>query len=109
MPTQEFICDDCGTKVTAAKADARVCPKCGVDMRWLCGGGIREGDYSHTSSSLAINPCQTKAHRVLFPGIDVLPDGRIHFDSIKKQSEYCDKTGFEKMPQKIKNKGVNIA
>jgi len=68
---QEFICDNCDTKVTATNAKARVCPKCGADMRWLCGGGIREGDYHHTSSSLAINPCQTKVHRKLFPGIDV--------------------------------------
>jgi len=106
---QEFICDNCDTKVTATNAKARVCPKCGADMRWLCGGGIREGDYHHTSSSLAINPCQTKVHRKLFPGIDVLPDGRLHFDSVKKQSNYCKQTGFVKMPQKIRNKGERIA
>jgi len=69
----------------------------------------KRGDYSHTSMSLAINPCQTKVHRKLFPGIGVLPDGQLHFDSVKKQSDYGKKTGFEKMPQKIRNKGVKIA
>ncbi len=110
MAIQNFTCGKCGTEISDDNANGvHKCPDCGTDMRWECGGGICEGDYSHTSSSLAINPCQTKAHRKLFPGIDVLPDGRIHFDSVKKQSDYCKQTGFEKMPQKIKSKGVKIA
>lgn len=109
MTIQRFICD-CGTETTDDNSrGVHKCPDCDKDMKWLCGGGIQKGDYSHTSSSLAINPCQTKVHRKLFPGIDVLPDGRIRFDSVKKQSDYCKKTGFEKIPQKIKNKGVKIA
>lgn len=109
MTIQRFICD-CGTETTDDNSrGVHKCPDCNKDMKWLCGGGIQEGDYSHTSSSLAINPCQKKVHRKLFPGIDVLSDGRIHFDSVKKQSDYCEQTGFEKIPQKIKNKGVKIA
>ena len=110
MAVQEFICDACGTEISDDNSNGiHKCLKCGADMRWRCGGGIREGDYSHTSSSLAINPCQMKAHRKLFPGIDVLPDGQIHFDSVKKQSDYLKKTGFVKVPQKIRKKGVKIA
>lgn len=88
------------------------CSKCNDPMHYVYTRnelGIANGDYEHISDSLAINPCQTKAHRKLFPGIDVLPDGRLSFDSAKKQSDYCKKTGFEKMPQKIKQKGVKIS
>lgn len=109
MAIQHFTCTECGTTLedTTSKGIHK-CPKCGEDMRWDCGGGIADGDYSHTSASLAINPCQTKAHRKLFPGIDVLPDGQIHFDSVKKQSDYNEKTGFEKVTQKTRQKGVRI-
>ncbi len=109
MVIQHFTCLECGTKIEDDNSDGiHHCPKCGSDMRWDCGGGIAEGDYSHTSASLAINPCQTKAHKKIFPGIDVLPDGQIHFDSVKKQSDYNEKTGFEKVTQKIRQKGVRI-
>jgi len=107
---QEFICDSCGAEVTDDNADGvHICPKCGADMRWRCGGGIAPGDYSHTSSSLAINPCQIKAHRKLFPGVDVLPDGQPHFTSVRQQSKYLKQTGFEKNTQKIRKKGVRIS
>ena len=110
MAIQHFTCPECGTEIEDDNANGiHQCPQCGADMRWDCGGGIMPGDYNHVSASLAINPCQTKAHRKLFPGIDVLPDGQLHFDSVRKQSEYCQKTGFEKMPQKIKQKGVKIS
>ena len=74
MAIQHFTCPKCGTEIEDDNADGvHQCPKCGADMQWDCGGGIMPGDYGHTSASLAINPCQTKAHRKLFPGIDVLP------------------------------------
>jgi hypothetical protein len=107
---QEFICDACGFTCQDDNAEGvHVCKECGEDMRWLCGGGIRPGDYTHISESLAINPSQTKAHRKLFPGVDVLPDGRLGFNSVQQQSKYCQQTGFEKMPQKIKKHGKRIA
>ena len=110
MATQHFTCIECSTEIEDDNSEGiHICPKCGADMRWDCGGGIAPGDYNHISASLAINPCQIKAHRKLFPGVNVLPDGQIDFNSVKQQSDYCDKTGFEKMPQKIKNKGVKIA
>ncbi len=110
MPIHHFSCPDCSTKLEDSTCKGiHKCPECRADMNWDCGNvGISEGDYSHTSASLAINPCQTKAHKKLFPGIDVLPDGQIHFDSVKKQSDYNEKTGFEKVTQKIRQKGVRI-
>ena len=71
--------------------------------------GSADGDFSHTSASLAINPCQTKTHRKLFPGIGVLPDGQLHFDSVRKYSNYLKKTGFVKHSPKVKSKGTRIA
>ena len=107
---QKFICDVCGFTCTDDNADdTHVCTTCGADMRWDCGGGIREGDYTHVSESLAISPSQIPTHRKIFPGVDVLPDGRIAFNSVKQQSDYGDKTGFEKLPQKIRKKGKKIA
>ncbi len=85
--------------------------ECGDPMYYVCTRnlpGISDGDYSHTSASLAINPCQTRAHKKLFPGVDVLSDGQIRFNSVKQQSDYCEKTGFDKATQKTRQKGVRI-
>jgi hypothetical protein len=71
--------------------------------------GIADGDYSHTSASLAINPSQAAVHKKLFPGIGIKRDGQLHFDSVKKQSDYLKQTGFDKKPQKIRKKGKVIA
>jgi hypothetical protein len=92
--------------------EVEVCGKCGKTKHYVLTSnqaGIRDGDYYHISESLAINPSQTKVHRKLFPGVDVLSDGRIGFNSVKKQSDYLKKTGFNKHTQKIKKKGVRIA
>ena len=110
MAVHHFSCPECGIKIDDNTCKGiHKCPGCGSDMNWDCGNvGIAEGDYSHTSASLAINPCQTKAHKKLFPGVDVLSDGQIRFNSVKQQSDYCDKTGFDKVTQKIRQKGVRI-
>lgn len=110
MSIQHFTCLECETKVEDDNANGvHHCPQCEAVMKWDCGGGIAEGDYHHISASLAINPCQIKAHRKLFPGVNVLSDGQIDFNSVKQQSEYCDKTGFDKATQKIRKKGVKIS
>lgn len=92
--------------------DGECCQECWGDLYYVHtdrGSGIRAGDYHHVSESLAINPSQTKVHRKLFPGVDVLPDGRIGFNSVRQQSDYLKKTGFDKHPQKIKKHGKIIA
>ena len=110
MANHEFICDAC--KVIKETSDTRghKCPKCGEGMRWnLDGLGIPAGDYSHVSDALAIHPSQTAEHNQLFPGVKVHPDGRIEFNSVKQQDNYLDKTGFVKLPQKIKNRRKQLS
>ena len=63
------------------------------------------GDYEHISDSLAINPNQIEEHHRQFPGIDVLPDGRPRFTSVKQQSDYIEKCGFHKLCQKNRKLG----
>ena len=91
--------------------DAETCEKCGAVKHYVCTdrGPLITGDCHHVSESLAINPSQAATHRKLFPGIDVLPDGRIGFNSVKQRSDYLQKTGFEKKPQKIKKHGKVIS
>lgn len=83
------------------------------DIVCECGGsvvaGIRRrcnvcgpGDYRHISDSLAISPDQIPEHRQHFPDVEVLPDGRPKFTSVKQQERYLDATGFFK---EIKKRG----
>lgn len=83
--------------------DGDTCDKCGEVLTYAYtdrSPGIADGDYSHTSASLAINPSQARVHKKLFPGIGIKNDGQLHFDSVRKQSDYLKKTGFQKKPQK---------
>ena len=75
--------------------------RCGEPMYYVTTSnelGVGDGDYSHTSASLAISPSQAKVHKKLFPGIGIKRDGQLHFNSVKKQSDYLKKTGFVKHP-----------
>ena len=107
----QFICDDCGVGVQDTNTKGiHHCPKCGQDMRWdIKDIGIPDGDYHHTSDSLAFHPDDIPEHRKLFPGIEVTPEGQPQFTSVKQQEKYAEKAGFHKKPQKIKNRGVRIA
>ncbi len=116
MPLYLYKCEDCGIsgEDQCMMSDMKIsilCKCSGIMWRDLRAEHTtrHSGDYHHISDSLAINPCQTRVHRKLFPDVGVLPDGRLDFRSVKSQSDYCEKTGFEKMPQKIKNKGKQIA
>ena len=107
MAIHTFVCDKCGEIVHDTNTKGiHKCPKCGEDMRWdLSGIGIAAGNYNHISDSLAMHPSQIAEHKRLFPHIDVLPDGRPHFTSIRQQSNYLKEIGMYKEPQKLKNKG----
>jgi len=102
-----FVCDIC--KISIEDTDTKTihrCPKCNKDMRWdIAKIGIADGDYSHISDSLAINPSQIAEHNRMFPGIKVHPDGRPEFNSVKQQSDYLKKIGFVKHPQKLRGLG----
>lgn len=104
----KFICDDCKIIVEDSNTKSvHKCPNCGKDMYWDI--KLRQtGDYNFVSQSLAINPSQIPEHKKNFPNVDVLPDGRIRFNSYKQHDTYLKKTGFVKLPQKIKPKGVKI-
>ena len=104
MVIHNFICDTCGMVVEDINTNiVHICPVCGEEMRWdLDGCGIASGDYEHISDSLAMHPTQIAEHNQKFPGIDVMPDGRPRFTSVKQQSDYLDKIGMVKMTQKIR-------
>ncbi len=91
-------------KVNRVDEDDPICPICGEPkyLVYTKQGSNISGDYEHISDSLAINPSQEKAHRKLFPKVDVLPDGRLRFNSVRVQSDYLKATGFVKVPQKIR-------
>jgi hypothetical protein len=54
---------------------------------------------------MAISPDQIEEHGKLFPDVKVLPDGCIQFDNYQQHDDYLKKTGFQKLPQKIKGLG----
>ena len=111
MVEHTFICDSCGCSVQDhTTKDVHRCPKCGIDMRWdLAKLGVSDGDYEHISDSLAMNPEQIVEHHQRFPGIDVLPDGRPRFTSVRQQQNYLKEIGFTKEPQRIRSKGKRIS
>jgi len=98
-----YVVEDTNTK------GVHKCSKCGSDMRWDLGGNVSGcGDYHHISESLAIHPDQIPEHRKLFPNIDIVPDGRLHFTSVRQQERYANRCDFDKKPQKKKPKGIRI-
>lgn len=109
MPLHVFICDKCNVSITDnTTKGVHKCPKCGGDMRWdLTGIGITKGDYNHVSDALAIHPSQITEHRQKFPGVDVLPDGRIHFTSVKQHSDYIEKCNIHKPMNRTTTKGIS--
>jgi len=109
MITHKFICDSCGRVVEDTNTKCAHKCECGADMRWDLGGiGIPNGDYEHISESLAIHPDLIPEHRQKFPGIDIIPDGRLRFTSTKQQERYAGKCGFHKKRQRLKIKGKKI-
>ena len=99
MAKHVFICSTCGHScVDETSKGVHVCPHDGTEMAWdLCGGGIcLDGDYNFTSASMAIHPSQTAEHKRMFPDVGVMPDGCLHFDSVKKRERYMDACGFHK-------------
>lgn len=106
MVIHEFVCEDCGHRIETQDTSGHICPECGADMYWDLSGVNRgqRGDYRLVSDSLAISPEQIAEHRQLFPDVEVLPDGRPEFTSVRQHEKYLDKTGFYKRPQKIRSR-----
>lgn len=115
MPTYVYSCSECN----AVKEDFCTISKRKESLPCECGSRLERdfgregpdksnGDYELISQSLAINPCQTKVHRKLFPDVAVLPDGRIKFSSFRSHDKYLKQTGFHKNRQKRTHKGKII-
>ncbi len=85
-----------------------------VDKVCDCGGEIvsgfyspgrprrHRGDYYHVSESLGINPLDAEEHRKYWPNVDVFPDGRVAFHSVKEQERYANHFGMDKKIQKLR-------
>ena len=103
MAEHRFVCLEDGTEVfdTTIKG-IHTCPKCGADMAMNASVRlVRDGDYHHTSDSLAIHPDDIPVHRRLYPGIEVTPQGQPQFTSPKQQEAYALKSaGCYKKEQK---------
>jgi hypothetical protein len=102
-----FVCDKCCVEVYDDNTKCvHKCTNCGGDMRWdLSGQSYARGDYEHISDSLAFHPDDIPAHRKLFPNVEVLPDGRPKFTSIRQQERYAEACGFTKQSQRRHNLG----
>lgn len=102
MVEHRFVCLEDGTEVTdTTTRGIHTCPKCGEDMAMIAVVAGRNGDYHHTSDSLAIHPDDIPVHRRLYPGIEVTPQGQPQFTSPKQQEAYALKSaGCYKKEQK---------
>jgi putative FmdB family regulatory protein len=69
--------------------------------------GTEKGD-TFWSQSLAISPSQFAEHRRMFPNVRLRSDGCPGFDSVKERSDYCDRTGFYKVPGKQKRRMTKL-
>lgn len=111
--TFDLLCKGCGYRIRKAKdSDYRLvdeqlrfpyCPTCGTIMYHATQGS--NGDYNHTSDSLAIHPDDIPEHRRLFPGVEVTAEGQPKFTSTRQQERYAEKSaGCYKKPQKTKSR-----
>jgi len=112
MMRHTFVCDSCNIdRWDTDTKKVHICERCGEEMRWdLRGNASGQGDYHHTSDSLAFHPDDIPEHRKLFPGVEVTPEGQPQFTSVKQQERYAERSaGCYKKRQRIKYKGKRIA
>jgi putative FmdB family regulatory protein len=114
MPLYMFVCTKCSKQQdifmpSDDRNKYRQC-YCGSTLKRIIGAPNVGRVYGSTfwSQSLAISPDQVDEHKKLFPDVKVRTDGCIGFDSVREHAEYCEKTGFEKMPQKKKTSSIKL-
>ena len=101
MVVHDFICDKCKIQTQDMSSQGvHRCPNCCGEMRWDIGFGCAVDQYYHVSESLGINPLDAAEHREHWPNIDVLPDGRVGFHSVKEQERYANHFGMDKKEQR---------
>ena len=107
MAIHSFICE-CGKQIedTTTKGIHK-CPECKQDMALDCKVAIH-GNYQHPvhSDSLAIHPSQRAEHEREFPNVRLDKQCRPVFDNFTQHENYLKKTGFQKLPQKIRRAGA---
>jgi len=111
MYNYDLICE-CGYTIVDPKdSDYRFedgerrfpyCPVCGGIMSNGVSGLASKGDYYHVSESLGIIPEQTEEHRKHWPTVDVLPDGKLGFHSVRDQERYANHFNMDKKSQKVR-------
>ncbi len=106
MAEHRMECKRCGIeKEVDSFMDDHKCPECDESMSIVAVVAGRNGDYHHTSDSLAIHPDDIPVHRRLYPGIEVTPQGQPQFTSPKQQEAYALKSaGCYKKEQKKKTR-----
>ena len=117
MPVYCFICPECDNTQEVVRpmknsSLSLVCA-CGANMRrdfaaQKTNAGNKEYAKTKYSDSLAISPSQVEEHRRLFPDVKIDNQGRPGFDSFKQHDSYLEKTGFVKVPQKIRKRGRRL-
>jgi hypothetical protein len=76
---------ECGGEMKAGFAPEKRFAVCGAN-----------GDFNLISDSLAVPVQQIGEHRQHFPNVEVMPDGRPHFTSIRQYDKYLKQTGFKR-------------
>lgn len=111
MPIYEFKCDECG-KIEEIICSVKeldnlkppICCKQKMYRIYSFNAGNKDYFKPIHSDSLAIMPDQVAEHRRLFPDIEIDSENRPVFTKFRQHENYLKKTGFEKVPQKIKRR-----
>jgi hypothetical protein len=98
---RSMVCNICQKECTRWSDDPRPCD-CGGTLHRKYGEPTNAGDYYHVSESLGIIPEQAEEHRKQWSNVDVLPDGRVAFHSVKEQEQYSHHFGMDKKVQKLR-------
>jgi hypothetical protein len=99
---RSVVCNICQKECTRWSDDPRPCD-CGGTLHRKYGGNFTNaGDYYHVSESLGILPEQAEEHRKQWPNVEVLPDGKVAFRSVKEQERYSHHFGMDKKVQKLR-------
>ncbi len=106
MKLHNYKCWDCGHHFLDETVNAPDCPECkstktGMDCRIAIHGNYESPVHS---DSLAVHPEQRAEHEKMFPNIQLDGQNRPIFDNFTDHENYLNKTGFQKLPQKIKPK-----
>lgn len=112
MPLYSYRCDNCDATDTMLcsmmEHPSVIFCKCGDVMQRDISAdaprahGKRYYEKPLHSDSLAIGRSQVAEHKRLFPDIEIDQELRPVFTSYQQHNDYLEKTGFVKLPQKVR-------